>query len=319
MPELNLSLISQASTFLEGKIKKTPLEFSPIFSELLNVPAYLKMEFLQITGSFKLRGALFYLSTLSDQEKQNGVAACSAGNHGLGVAYAAKLMGANCTVYAPKNLDNAKHKKILQLGANVQCSQFVGYDDTLEWTKSEVDKKQQHLISAFDDERIMAGNGGTLAAEILNDVPDMQNLIVPVGGGGLSGGMAYYLKTKNPSIRIVGSQLKASPALQLSLERGEAVVKLPSVDTFAGGIEGGIGKKCFEILKSRIDDVVLLSEEEIIQAFCWMLKNQQFLIEPTSSASVAACLTSRLKLKGPTVIVLSGRNVGYTTIQQLVR
>src|ERR1700722_4548084 len=134
---LDLGLIEKASSFLEGKVRKTPMEFSPGLSQLLKVPVYLKLEFLQITGSFKIRGALFYLSTLSEKEKQRGVAACSAGNHGLGIAFAAKQMGVACTIFVPKNVDRAKYEKMLKLGAHVVRSEFTGYDDTLEWALEE--------------------------------------------------------------------------------------------------------------------------------------------------------------------------------------
>jgi len=316
--ELNRFLINQATSFLDGKIRKTPIEFSPTLSEFLNVPVYFKLEFLQITGSFKVRGALFYLSTLSNEQKKKGIAACSAGNHGLGVAYAAKESGIKCTIYVPKNVDSAKEEKMLTLGARVRRSEFVGYDDTLEWAQHEVRKSQQHLITAFDDARIMAANGGSLAAEMISDVPDMQNLIVPVGGGGLSSGMAYHVKALNPHIRFIGCQHINSPALKLSLERGKAVTTLPSIETLAGGIEGGIGEQCFEILQDRIDEVILLSEDEIVQGFHWMLKNHQYVIEPTSAVTIASCLSKKItRLQGPTVIVLTGRNVSCTTLQKL--
>lgn len=320
MYELSLELIRKSSEFLKGKVRKTPVEFSPVLSDLLNAPVYLKLENLQLTGSFKVRGALFYLSTLSDKEKAQGVAACSAGNHGLGVAYAAKEMGVDCTIYVPKSVDQAKHQKMLKLGAKVVRSEFVGYDDTLEWAEKEAAEKHLPLISAFDDERIMAANGGSLAIEILSDIPQMQNLIVPVGGGGLSSGMCYYLKAGNPLIRTIGCQHIGSPAFKLSLERGRAVTKLPAVETVAGGIEGGIGEKCFEILKDRLDEITLLTEREIIEGFRWMLENHQYLIEPTSAVAIAGCLFHKVSaLKGDTVIVLTGRNVSFTTMQKLIQ
>ena len=316
---LNLALIDQATSFLKGKVRRTPMEFSPVLSDILQVPVYFKLECLQITGSFKVRGALFYLSKLSDKEKQNGVAACSAGNHGLGVAYAAKEMGIHCTIYVPKNIDRMKVEKMHSLGATIRHSSSIGYDDTLAWAKNEVIQNGQHNISAFDDERIMAANGGSVAVELFDELPDVQNLIVPVGGGGLSSGMAYYLKEKNPPIRIIGCQHKESPALKLSLERGKAVTSLPSIDTIAGGIEGGIGEKCFEILRKRIDDIALLSEQEIIDGFRWVLQHHQYLIEPTSAVGIASCLVKKLpSLKGPTVIVLTGRNVGYEMLKKVL-
>lgn len=156
-------LIEQATKFLKGKIRRTPIEFSSELSKLLGYPTYLKLESLQITGSFKIRGAFFYLSTLSEDEKRLGVATCSAGNHGLGIAYAAKELAVPCTVFVPKSVDQAKHDKLIKLGAKVKKSEFIGYDDTLEWATKEAAHLQLPMISAFDDKKIMAGNGGTLA------------------------------------------------------------------------------------------------------------------------------------------------------------
>jgi threonine dehydratase len=316
---LDLPLIEQATSFLQGKIRKTPTEFSTVLSELLDIPVYFKLECLQITGSFKIRGALFYLSTLQEEEKRNGVAACSAGNHGLGVVFAAKQIGVACTIFVPKGIDRAKYSKMLKLGATVKESEFSGYDDTLAWAEEEAAKNRYHFISAFDDERIMAGNGGSLAVEILKELPDIQNVVVPVGGGGLSAGIAYYTKAIKPSSRIIGCQHIHSPALKLSLDSGRAVTTLPAIETVAGGIEGGLGLKCFEILKHRITDVVLLSEKEIIQGFRWMLENHQYLIEPTSAVAIASCIFNKIPhLSGPTVVILTGRNVSYTTLHRLV-
>jgi len=314
-----LQLIEQASCFLKGKVRKTPVEYSPVLSKLLNVPVYLKLESLQITGSFKLRGAMFYLSTLSDEDKKNGIAACSAGNHGLGCAYAAKELGVPCTVFVPKNVDQAKYEKMLKLGATVRKSNFIGYDDTLAWAKKVAEDEHLLLISAFDDEKIMAGNGGSLAAEVFEEVPDAVNFILPVGGGGLMGGFSYYMKAKNPNARMIACQHELSPALKLSLETGKAVTEISGIETVAGGIEGGLGEKCFEILKNHIDEVVLASEDEIKNGFCWMLENHQYLIEPTAAVVLGCALSGKLrKLHGPTVIVLSGRNVGFATTKNLL-
>src|SRR3990167_4174373 len=172
-------LIEQATEFLKGKIRNTPVEFSPELSKLLGQPVYLKLECLQTTGSFKLRGAFFYLSTLNAEEKKLGVATCSAGNHGLGVAYAAKELQIPCTVFVPKSVDQAKYDKLLKLGAKVKKSEFIGYDDTLAWAEQEALKLQIPMISAFNDEKIMAGNGGTLAVEVLSQVPEATHFVLP--------------------------------------------------------------------------------------------------------------------------------------------
>ncbi len=311
-------LIAQATEFLKGKIRRTPIEYSQELSQLLGHPTYLKLESLQLTGSFKIRGGFYYLSTLSAEERKRGVAACSAGNHGLGIAYAAKELNIPCTVYVPKSVDQAKYDKLLKLGAKVKKSEFIGYDDTLEWTIQEAAKEKLVLVTAFNDEKIMASNGGTIAVEVLEDLPEATHFILPMGGGGLPAGFSWYVKSKNPKAHVTVCQLAECPAFKLSLEQNKPITRMPPVETLAGGIEGGLGDKCFEVLKTRIDEIALIKEEELKAAVCWFLEHHQYLIEPSAAVALASCLFGHVKPKGPTVIVLSGRNVSYATIRQLV-
>lgn len=312
------ALIEQAVECLKGKIRSTPIEFSPELSQLLGQPVHLKLECLQITGSFKIRGALFYLSTLSATERRQGVAACSAGNHAIAVAYGAKELQIPCTVFVPKSVDQAKYEKLLKLGAAVKKSSFIGYDDTLEWAKNEAAALQLPLISAFDDDKIMAANGGTLAVEVLRQVPEATHFILPMGGGGLSGGFSWHVKAHHPHSRMIVCQLTDSAALKLSMEQGKAVTYLPPIDTLAGGLEGGLGENCFAILKTRVDEIALITENELKSALCWMLEHHQILIEPSSAVAIASCLFGHVRPTGPAVIVLTGRNVSYPTIQKLL-
>lgn len=304
-------LINQAVSYLKGKIRRTPTEFSPELSKILGHPTYLKLENLQITGSFKPRGAMFYLSTLNSQK---GVATCSAGNHGIGMAYAARELQIPCTVFVPKSVDQAKYDKLIELGAEVVKSPFNGYDDTLEWASS-----QLPLVSAFNDERIMAGNGGTLAVEVMEQVPDAAHFVLPMGGGGLAAGFSWHIKSEYPRSKITVCQLAASPVFKLSLEQGKPVAYLPPVETLAGGIEGGLGDKCFEILKSRVDEIALIKEEELKAALLWLLEHHQYLIEPSAAVALASCFCGHVRPNGPTVIVLSGRNVSYETLRTIVK
>jgi threonine dehydratase len=319
MKSLSIKSIQDASHFLERRIRKTPLEHSAPLSKLLGAPTYLKLEFLQLTGSFKIRGAYIELSQLSYDNKKKGVITCSAGNHGKALAYVAKELKIPATIYVPKNVDQAKYEGMVQLGANVIRTDFVGYDETEAIARTEARKKGKKYISAFDDEPIMVGNGGTLALEVCTELPAATNFILPVGGGGLAGGFSFYVKENMPHAKIIACQLKDSPALKLSLESGYAVTKLPAIETLAGGIEGGIGEKCFEVLKSRIEDVVLIEEEEISKGVLWMLKHHQYLIEPTAAVVISACINGKIKpLSSPTVIILTGRNVSYSTIKNLL-
>ncbi|MBI2810435.1 MAG: threonine/serine dehydratase [Candidatus Melainabacteria bacterium] len=316
---LTVQTIQEAATFLKPQIVRTPLEYSPVLSKHLGVPVYLKLEFLQYTGSFKVRGGLYALSLLTEEQKKRGVATCSAGNHGLGLAYAASKAKVPCTVYVPKTVDETKFKKLKSLGADVQRSSFPGYDETMRWAKTIIEEKKLHFISAFDDEAIMAANGGTLALEILEELPDAKQFVFPCGGGGLSAGFAFYAKHKVPNAKLIACQLKGSHVLKISLEKGAAVTELPSYETVAGAIEGGLGANCFRYLKGNIDHVPLISEEEIYEAFRWMLANHQYLIEPAAAVPIAACLKKDLpKLTGTTVLVLPGRNVSVDTIKKML-
>ena len=316
---LTLGRIEEAREFLQGRIRRTPVEESPALSERLGVPVWLKLEFLQVTGSFKIRGAFSKLSRLTPEERRAGIGTCSAGNHGKGIAYAARALGLTPTIYVPKSVDSSKKNAMVAMGGEVIVSDFDGYDDTEEWARREIEKSGKVFVSAFDDEDIMAGNGGTLAAEVLEDVPQARAFLLPVGGGGLSSGFSFVVKERLPDAVVLGCQHEKSPALALSLEQGRAVTRLPAVETVAGGIEGGLGAKPFEILRTRIDRVALISEEEIFEAVRWMLATHQYLIEPSAAVTIAACLTGKAgSLDAPAVVVLSGRNVSLETLRRIL-
>lgn len=319
MPPLSLPFVEEARACLAGRIRRTPLEESPALSKVLGVPVRLKLESLQITGSFKIRGALFRLSHLSPEEKAAGVATCSAGNHGKAVAYAARSLGLKPTIYVPASVDESKYRSMVSLGAEVVMSGFPGYDETEEWALGEAARSGRVWISAFDDEAVMAGNGGTVALEILEEMPEARGFVLPVGGGGLAAGLAFVVAERAPGAAIVGCNHEKSPALALSLERGRAVTRLPAADTAAGGIEGGIGAKPFEVLRSRVARVALVSEEEIFQGVRWMLAEHQYLIEPSAAAAVAACLAGKAgSFDRPAAVVISGRNVSLATLRKIL-
>jgi threonine dehydratase len=165
----------------------------------------------------------------------------------------------------------------------------------------------------------MAGNGGTLALDLIEQVPDAGAFVVPVGGGGLSAGLSFVVKKRDASAVVVGCQHEGSPALKLSLERGAAVTRLPAFETTAGGVEGGIGEKPFEVLRTRVDRVALVSEGEIFEGVRWMLDAHQYLIEPSAAVVVAACLSGKAgRFDRPVVVVLSGRNVALSTLRRIL-
>jgi len=307
---LDRPLIEDAVACLAPLLAPTPVEDSPALSKIVGVPVILKLEFLQPTGSFKVRGALFRLSLLSSEERARGVATCSAGNHGLGLAYGARELDVPLTVYVPASIDAVKLDGMLALGAEVVRSPFSGYDETAEWARRQPATDTSTWISAFDDFAIMAGNGGTLAAEILQQVSAPAAVALPVGGGGMAAGAGYVLKEKQPSPQLIACQHRLSPALALSLESGEAVTRLPAVETVARGVEGGMGALCFSVLASRVDQVALVSEDEIVAAMLWMMREHRYLVEPSAAVAVAACLERKfISPPGPLVLILSGRNV----------
>jgi len=308
-------MIQEAHELVSRELRKTPCDFCPELSARYGVPIYIKLEFLQVTGSFKPRGALFRMAQLTSVEKQKGIVTCSAGNHGKACAFVAHKMGIPCRVFVPKNVDEAKLKGIKSYGAEVVHSPYIGYDDTEALAQDEAKREMRPFISPFDDDYIMAGNGGTISMEIHRDIPEVQNILFPVGGGGLGAGLSFYIKEKRPKLRLIGCQHKDSPALKLSLDIGKTVTRLPAIETLAGGIEGGLGANCFYYLKERIDDVALLSEQDLYRGVLWMLEQHQFLIEPSASPPLAALLTGKIeKLVGPTVLVLTGRNVSLSNL-----
>ncbi|MFT5142936.1 MAG: threonine dehydratase [Rhodothermales bacterium] len=307
-------LVDQAERFLEPIIRTTPVEPCPTLSSRLGVPVWLKLEFLQVTGSFKIRGAYFALARLN-QAGVRTAATCSAGNHGVGMAYAARALGMRVQIYVPREVDPAKVMLLESLGADVVKSALDGFDETELWAMDQISRDGLPFVSAYDDEVVLAGNGGTLMREMRRQVPGLHTVVVPVGGGGMSGGIA--LSDAAPS-RLVAAQTAASPALALSLERGKAVTRLKAADTLAGGLEGGIGETGFAALRGSVSQVVQVSEPALKHAVRWMLAEHRFLIEPSSAVPIAACLDPGIEVEGETVVVISGRNIGIETLKRIL-
>jgi threonine dehydratase len=311
--------VLEARRVLEGRIRRTPVEESAELSRRVGVPVFLKLENLQLTGSFKIRGAFFLMSRLSADERRRGIVTCSAGNHGKAVAFVSRELGIPAEIHVPRTVDESKYRGMLDLGARVVRSDCDGFDDTERIARAEAERTGRPFLTAFDDPLVLAANGGTLAAEVVEDRPEARVFLLPVGGAGLAGGFAAYARAALPGCRIVGCQHALSPALALSLERGEAVLTLPHVETTAGGLEGGIGRTGFEVLRDRIDGVALLTEEEIFEAVRFMLDRHQYLIEPSSAVTVAAIQTGKAgRLDAPAVAVISGRNVALPTLRRIL-
>jgi threonine dehydratase len=319
MVPLTASLVQDARRAVEGRVRRTPVERSPRLTELAGVPVSLKLENLQLTGSFKIRGAFFKLLRISPADRERGVVTCSAGNHGKAVAHVAKELGVRATIFVPRSVDESKYRGMLALSADVVRSDFDGFDETERLARDDAARAGRLYVSAYDDPEILAANGGTLAAEVLEDAPVARTFLLPVGGGGLAGGFAFLAKDSLPDARIVACQLAASAALPLSLERGEAVTRLPPVATTAGGLEGGIGRTGFEVLRTRVDTIALLTEEEVFEGVRFMLDAHQYLVEPSSAVTVSAILAGKAgPLESPAVAVISGRNVALPTVRRIL-
>jgi threonine dehydratase len=303
-----LELISEAGRFLHGKIRRTPVEYSYELSRILGVPVWLKLESLQLTGSFKIRGAMFAISRLKED-----VITCSAGNHGKAVAY----VSTGATICVPRSVDRSKLDAMIAMGADVRVSEFDGYDETQDWALEMAAREKKYFLSPFDDDAVMAANGGTVAMEVLEDAPDARTFVLPVGGGGLSAGFAVWAKHALKDSKIIGCQHVLSPALKMSLEAGRAITRLPAVETLAGGVEGGIGARTFGVLRPLVDGVALVTEDEILEGVRWMVAHHQYLIEPTAAVTIAACLSGKIRAASPVVVVVSGRNVSAETVAKI--
>jgi threonine dehydratase len=179
-------------------------------------------------------------------------------------------------------------------------------------------REKKYFLSPFDDDAVMAANGGTVAMEILEDAPDARTFLLPVGGGGLSAGFSAWAKRQLPDATIIGCQHVLSPALKMSLDAGHAITRLPAVETLAGGVEGGIGARTFPVLQPLVDRVALVTEAEIIDGVRWMISHHQYLIEPTAAVTIAACISGKIQVTEPVVVIVSGRNVSSDTVKKIL-
>lgn len=307
--DLSIDMIRDASAFLEGRVRRTPVEFSPDLSERLGVDVWLKLENLQTTGSFKLRGAWYAMHRLQSEGVQR-VATCSAGNHGRGVAFAARQLGMQAVIFVPSSVDPVKLSGMQRDGAEVRISAFAGYDDTERWAIQQAAQEGIPFLSAFDDVLVMAGNGGSVAIEVVEQVPEARTFLMPVGGGGHAAGFASWMKSVHPDARIVACQHQESAALKASLAAGRAITEMPPIKTLAGGLEGGLGVRTFEVLRSRVDEVRLVGEPALRSAMRWMVDHHQIIMEGSCAVAVAAALDpSFAKPSTPVVIFISGRNI----------
>ena len=312
---ISMELLRDARCVLSPVINLTPM--IPAKGFVPDCRFYLKADCLQKTGAFKLRGAYYKLSTLTDEEKARGVIACSAGNHAQGVAFAARDMGIPATICIPAGAPLSKIEATRSYGANVVLVPGV-YDDAHAEAVRLRDEQGLTFIHPFDDERVMAGQG-TIGLEIAEQLPDVDVVLVPIGGGGLIAGVASAMRQLKPACRIIGVQAAGAASMADSLRAGH-ILTLPEVHTVADGIQVKTpGEKTFAICREAVDEVVTVGEAEIASAILTVLERQKLMVEGAGAVGVAVAMYGELDLRGKTVCaLLSGGNLDVTMLERII-
>mgnify|MGYP002631774340 CR=1 FL=1 len=309
--------ILAANALRGNQIKKTPLIHSPTFSDLTGSDVYLKAEFRQKTGSFKIRGAYFKIKSLSDEEKKYGVVAASAGNHAQGVAFASSLEKIPCTIVMPKNASPAKVAATRGYGAKV-ILEGINYDESSSKAKQIAKETGATMIHAFDDPMVIAAQG-VIGLEILEDLADVDEIYLPIGGGGLAAGVLIAIKEKNPQIKVIGVQSKSFPSMHDSFKQGSITASGGGERTIADGISVKIpGQLTFLIIKELIDEIVLVDDVEITKAMFLLMERMKFVVEPAGAASLAYLISKKPAVGKKVVAVLAGGNVDMYLLGQIV-
>jgi len=320
LPGPSLAAIREARERVAAVVSTTPMEDSRFLSETLGHPVQLKAENLQRTGSYKIRGAYNLLAQLSDDDKARGVVAASAGNHAQGVALAARELGIAATIFMPLGVALPKLQATRGYGAEVVLHGAI-VDETLRAAAEFAERTGAVLIPPFDHPEIVAGQG-TLALEILDQVPDVANVVVPIGGGGLISGIATVFAQLAPElgrrVRVIGVQAQNSAAYPPSLEAG-APLTIATLPTIADGIAvGRPGTLNFDIIRRTVDEVVTIEDDETAKAIVVLLERAKLVVEPAGAVGVAALLAGKLDLEGPTVVILSGGNIDPMIMERII-
>lgn len=309
--------IIKAQGIIRKVVKKTPLEPSKSFSAMSGAKVYMKLENLQSTGSFKVRGAYYKISSLTSEELKNGVVCASAGNHAQGVAYAASKMKVKSTVFMPVFTPPLKVIATKAYGAEVV---LIGdtFDDALAAAMQHREKTGAYFIHPFDDHHIIAGQG-TIGLELFDQLETMQDVLVPIGGGGLIAGIAIALRQLNPDIRIIGVEAEGSQSMKLSIENDE-ITSLTSLSTIADGIAVKTpGHLNFKAVKELVDEIVIVNDAEIARTTYLLLQRAKILAEPAGVAAMAAVLYKKTKIEKRIVVpVICGGNINMGLLQQVL-
>lgn len=312
---MDIKEIYSAAYVLRKLLRPTHLIEAPLMRRGCDI--YIKPENLQVTGSFKVRGSSYMISQLSAEDKERGVIACSAGNHAQGVALAAQSAGIKCTICLPQGAPISKVEATRSYGAEI-CLVPGTYDDAYRKAVELRDERNMTFVHPFDDPQVIAGQG-TIGLEIVNDMPDVDAIIVPIGGGGLISGVAYAAKHTNPNIKVYGVQAKGAPSMYNSI-KDDKIESLKSVSTIADGIAvKKPGEHTFELVKKYVDEIVTVSDDEICAAILYLLEKHKLIAEGAGAVAVAAAMFSNLPLAGKkTVCVVSGGNVDVTILNRII-
>lgn len=312
---VTLDKIYQAAFILKDAARKTDLIYAQKLCDTAKL--YLKTENLQVTGSFKLRGAYYKISQLSEEQKAAGIIACSAGNHAQGVALAATKMGIKSVVCMPDGAPISKVEATKALGAQV-CLVEGTYDDAYARACQLQKETGATFIHPFDDDEVIAGQG-TVGLEILDQLSNVDAVIVPIGGGGLISGVAYAIKSLRPDVKVYGVQAEKAPGMLESRLAGEPVT-LESVSTFADGIAvKHPGDTTFEMIEKYVDDIVTVSEDEIAAAILALIEKQKLIAEGAGAVSVAAAMFNKLPIEGKNVVsIVSGGNIDVNILSRVI-
>lgn len=318
LASITLADIRSARERVAGKVERTPTVPSPSLSGHLGAPVYLKLEHRQTTGSFKLRGSSNAIASLNAEEKARGVVAASTGNHGRALAHAAKLEGMRATICMSRRVPQNKLDEIRRLGAEIR---IVGnsQDDAQQEVDRLVAEEGLVMLPPFDHPGIIAGQG-TLGLEIIEQVADAALVLVPLSGGGLAAGVAAAVKGVSPSTKVIGVSMARGAAMKASLNAGYPVL-VEELPTLADSLGGGIGldnRLTFSMCRDLLDDVILLDEGEIAAGIRHAYEQEREIVEGAGAVGIAAVLSGKVRASGPTVLILSGRNIDMTLHRKVV-
>ena len=313
---LTLKEFKEARGVLSGVIRNTSLVYSPAFSKATGNQIYIKPENMQVTGAYKIRGAYYKISTLSDEEKARGLVTASAGNHAQGVAYAAQAAGVSAAIVMPTTTPLVKVNNTKDYGAKVVLHGET-FDDAAELAAKLSEEEGLTYVHPFNDPAIATGQG-TISYEIFQDLPDVDVILVPIGGGGLATGVSTLAKLLNPNVTVIGVEPSGAASMKASLDAGH-VVTLDRVETIADGVAVKTpGDQIFPYIQKNIDDIITIPDDELVDAFLDMMEKHKMIVENAGLLPIAAL--SHLKCRGKNVVpVLSGGNMDVITVASLVQ